>query len=198
VELHELLAARRMVRSFDGSSIDEQQLADLCAQSLWAPTAGNAAGVRMHIVGRERVGDYFKVATDEEWRRSARRAPGLQRASAVVLVTSKRTAYLDRYGEEDKRSSGLSDENSWPVPYWHTDAAMATMALLLLVEEAGLAATLWGNFRHEEKVLQWARVDGEDLFASVLLGRGDGNDVASASLERDVPPRTARVTRVEP
>jgi hypothetical protein len=187
-----------MVRSFDGSNVDEQQLADLCAQSLWAPTAGNTAGVRMHIVAHETVGDYFKVATDEEWRHSARRAPGLQRASAVVLVTSKRSAYLERYGEEDKQSSGLSDEHSWPVPYWHTDAAMATMALLLLLEESGLAATLWGNFRHEHEVLQWAQIDGEDLFASVLLGHGDGNDVASASLERDVPPRSSRVTRVEP
>jgi hypothetical protein len=151
----------------------------------------------MHIVGHALVGDYFEVATDEEWRHSARRAPGLQRASAVVLVTSKRSAYLDRYGEDDKVSSGLSDENSWPVPYWHTDAAMATMALLLLLEERGLAATLWGNFRREQEILEWARIDGEDLFASVLLGRADGNDVASASLERDVPPRSSRVSQVE-
>jgi hypothetical protein len=187
-----------MVRSFDGTSIDERQLDDLCAQSLWAPTAGNAAGVRMHVVSHALVGDYFHVATDEEWRKSARRAPGLQRASAVVLVTSMRSAYLDRYGEDDKRSSGLSDENSWPVPYWHTDAAMATMALLLLLEERGLAATLWGNFRREVEILRWANIEGEDLFASVLLGHADGNDIASASLERDVPTRSSRVTRVEP
>lgn len=187
-----------MVRSFDGAGVDENQLGDLCAQSLWAPTAGNAAGVRMHIVGHALVGDYFEVATDEEWRHSARRAPGLQRAGAVVLVTSKRSAYLDRYGEDDKSSSGLSDERSWPVPYWHTDAAMATMALLLLLEERGLAATLWGNFRREQEILEWAHIDGEDLFASVLLGHADGNDVASASLERDVPARSSRVKQVEP
>jgi nitroreductase len=186
-----------MVRSFDGSNVDESELEELCAQSLWAPTAGNAAGVRMHIVGHTLVGDYFNVATDSEWRDGARRAPGLQRASAVVLVTSNRSAYLDSYGEQDKLASGLNDERSWAVPYWHTDAAMATMALLLLLEERGLAATLWGNFRHEPEILQWARIEGEDLFATVLLGRADGNDVTSASLERDVPPRSSRVTRVE-
>lgn len=185
-----------MVRSFDGSPVDEDELGELCAQSLWAPTAGNAAGVRMHTIGFDLVAAYFKVATDEGWRRSARRAPGLQRAGAVVLVTSKRSAYLERYGEEDKASSGLSEEQSWPVPYWHTDAAMATMALLLLLEERGLAATLWGNFRHEQEVLTWAHIEGEDLFATVLLGRSDGNDVTSASLEREVPPRSSRVTRV--
>lgn len=187
-----------MVRSFDATPVDEGELEDLCAQSLWAPTAGNAAGVRMHVVGPTFVRAYFEVATDEAWRTSARRAPGLQRAGAVVLVTSNRSAYLDRYGEDDKVMSGLNDERSWTVPYWHTDAAMATMALLLLLEERGLAATLWGNFRHEEQILAWANIDGEDLFASVLLGHPDGNDVASASLERDVLPRSRRVTRVVP
>ena len=47
--------------------------------------------------------------------------------------------YLARYGETDKTGSGLDRADGWPVPYWHTDAAMATMALLLLVEESGLA-----------------------------------------------------------
>jgi nitroreductase len=186
-----------MVRSFDATPVDEDELDELCARALWAPTAGNTAGVRMHTVGHALVPSYFAVATDDVWRQRARRAAGLQRAGAVVLVTSKRSAYLERYGEDDKSSSGLSDENSWPIPYWHTDAAMATMALLLLLEERGLAATLWGNFRHEREILEWAHIEGEDLFASVLLGHGDGNDVTSASLDRDVPTRTARVTRVQ-
>jgi hypothetical protein len=65
-------------------------------------------------------------------------------------VTSRRGEYVARYAEADKRSSGLDDESNWPIPYWHTDAAMATMALLLLlIEESGWQAALWGNFRHE-------------------------------------------------
>ncbi len=187
-----------MVRSFDGTRVDEVELEELCAQALWAPTAGNAAGGRRpggaHPAGR----GYCEGAPAEAGRAGAPRAPGLQRAGAVVLVTSLRSAYLDRYAEDDKVTSGLNDERSWPVPYWHTDAAMATMALLLLLEERRLAATLWGNFRHEDEVLAWAHIKGEDLFASVLLGHPDGNDVASASLDRDVPPRPERVTRVVP
>jgi hypothetical protein len=75
---------------------------------------------------------------------------------------------------------------------------MATMALLLLLEESGWQATLWGNFRHETEILRWARIDDEDLFATVLIGRADGNDVRSPSLTRDVPPRASRVRPVEP
>ena len=187
-----------MVRSFDGTPVDPAWLAELCAHALWAPTAGNSAGVRFHTVGPEHVAGYFAVATDEAWRDTARRAAGLSRAGAVVLVTSLRSAYVDRYAEADKRDSGLDDESNWPIPYWHTDAAMATMALLLLVEESGWQAALWGNFRHEEEILRWAHVEGEDLFATVLIGRADGNDVASSSLSRIVPSREARVRAVEP
>jgi nitroreductase len=198
VELRDLLAQRRMVRSFDGTPVDGEWLAELCAQALWAPTAGNSAGVRFHTVGPELIGEYFDVATDEEWRARARRADGLRRAGAVVLVTSRRGEYVARYAEADKRDSGLDDESNWPIPYWHTDAAMATMALLLLIEESGWQAALWGNFRHEHEILRWARIDDEDLFATVLIGKADGNDVSSSSLAREVPSRESRVRAVEP
>ena len=187
-----------MTRSFDGTPVDESWLDEICAQALWAPTAGNSAGVRLYTLGAQFVAAYFEHATDEAWRQRSRRFEGLLRAGAVVLVTTRAQDYLARYGEADKAQSGLSERSDWPVPYWHTDAAMATMALLLLLEEAGLAATIWGSFRHEDDVLRWARVLDEELFASVLIGRDDGNDVASASLQRDVPTRQARVSRVTP
>ncbi|HUY43670.1 MAG TPA: nitroreductase family protein [Acidimicrobiales bacterium] len=198
MDLAKLLAQRRMTRSFDGSEVDPAWLEERCAEALWAPTAGNSAGVRMHVIAQNDVASYFHYATDEGWRSGARRAPGLMRAGAVVLVTAQPALYLERYAESDKGDSSLTQLESWPLPYWHTDAAMATMALLLLLEEAGLAATIWGSFRHEADVLGWARVLDEQLFASVLIGRDDGNDVASASLQRDVPTRRARVSRVTP
>jgi hypothetical protein len=57
---------------------------------------------------------------------------------------------------------------------------------------------MWGNFRHEEEIARWARIEDEDLFATVLIGRADGNDVVSSSLARDVPSRESRVGIVEP
>jgi nitroreductase len=198
VELASLLAQRRMVRSFDGTPVDLEWLDGLCATALWAPSAGNSAGVRMHTIGHELLPQYFDVATDEEWRSGARRAGGLRRAGAAVLVTTRPQDYLARYSEPDKSSSGLGDEQAWPLPYWHTDAAMATMALLLLIEEDGLQATLWGNFRHEADVLDWASIEHEALFGAVLVGRGDGNDPPSRSLQRSVPTRAQRVRRVAP
>lgn len=185
-----------MVRSFDGTPVDPDWLDDVAAQALWAPTAGNAAGVRMHTVPAALIGAYLGVATDPEWRDRSRRSAGLARAGGAVIVTSRPQDYLARYGEPDKASSGLDRRDAWEVPYWHADAAMATMALLLLVEEAGLSATLWGNFRHAPAVLAWIGAPDEELFASVLIGTADGADPPSASLARPVPRRAARVRRV--
>ncbi len=97
-----------MVRSFDATPVSEVWLDGLCADALWAPTAGNTAGVRMHTLGAELVGPYFAVATDETWRNTARRAEGLQRCGGIVLVTSSPSAYLARYAESDKSSDGVA------------------------------------------------------------------------------------------
>jgi hypothetical protein len=187
-----------MSRSFDGTPVDEVWLDEACSESLWAPTAGNSAGVRLYTLGAESLEAYFEHATDSEWRSNSRRAPGLMRAGAVVLVTTRPQDYTSRYEEPDKADSGLGDKSSWPVPYWYTDAAMAAMALLLLVEEAGWQATIWGNFRNSEAVLRWAGIDNEELCCSLLIGRGDGRDVTSSSLARDIPSRQQRVRRLHP
>ena len=152
----------------------------------------------MTTIAPEHVAQYFEVATDASWRATSPRFEGLSRAGAVVIVTSRPQDYTARYGESDKGSSGLADRDAWTVPYWHTDAAMATMALLLLVQERGLGASLWGNFRHDDDVLAWARITDEVLFGSVLVGVPDGQDHASASLARDVISRGQRVRRVGP
>ena len=184
-----------MTRSFSGAALDHDLLDDLCASALWAPTAGNSAGVRMTTTTGEGVARFLETATDPEWRATSPRATGISRAGGVVVVTSRPQDYLTRYGEPDKRGAGLDEESGWAVPYWHTDAAMATMALLLLVEERGLGAVLWGNFRHESEVLELIGAPDERVFAHVLIGHPDEHDERSTSLSRPTPPRQDRVRR---
>ena len=186
-----------MTRSFLPVAVDQDLLDELCAEALRAPTAGNSAGVRMTTVAHHQVEGYFAVATDAAWRETSARFAGLSRCGAVVIVTARPQDYLARYADDDKAASGLERLDAWRVPYWLTDAAMATMALLLLLEERGLGATLWGNFRHEDEVLSWAGAAEETLFATVLVGVPDGTGHPSSSLVRDVPPRRDRVRHVD-
>lgn len=185
-----------MTRSFLDAPVDQDVLDRLCAEALRAPTAGHSVGVRMTTLAGDHVAQYFECATDPHWRASSARFEGLARAGAAVLVTSRPQDYFARYGEPDKAASGLADPDAWVVPYWHTDAAMATMALLLLLEEREFGAVLWGNFRHDARVLEWAGLADEMLFASVLVGVPDPQDRPSNSVSRPVPPRAARVRRV--
>ncbi len=195
MDLPTLLTDRRMTRSFTGDPVDLDALARSCALALRAPTAGNCGGVRMTIVGSESIADYVERATDAEWRAASRRVAGLARAGALVVVTSRPADYAARYAEPDKAASGLADPTAWPVPYWHGDAGMATMALLLLVQDAGLGTALWGNFRHDARVLEWLGAPEESLFATVFVGHPDRLDPPSSSLRRAVPAPAERVRR---
>ena len=117
-------------------------------------------------------------------------------AGGVVVIVCEPGAYTRRYAEEDKAASGLDDRNAWPVPYWHADAAFATMALLLLVEEEGLSACFLGAFRRHHEVLALVGApDGFELFGAVLVGRAAATQPRSASLERPGPSRAERVVR---
>lgn len=185
-----------MVRSFDGTAIDLDWLEQTCATALLAPSAGHSAGVRMTVAGRDRIGEYLDLATDSTWRERAERLEGWSGAGALVLVSVQVGDYLARYAEADKAGSGLDKRDAWPLPYWHTDAAMATMSLLLLIEESEFAAGIWGAFRHAEDVARWAGLDDEELFATIFVGRPDGRDRRSRSLDRPVPRRADRVRRM--
>lgn len=193
MSLEQLLRQRRMCRSFTGTPVALSVLRPLAETALRSPTAGNSAGVRITLLGQQRLEEYFAVATDASWRATSRRWPQLSRAGAVALVTSRPDDYAERYAAPDKARSGLDVLENWPVPYWHTDAAMATMSFLLLLEEHGLGATMWGNFRHEADVAAMAGLNNESLFAAVLIGEKEGNDLRSASLDRSVPSRAERV-----
>ena len=89
----------------------------------------------------------------------------------MILPLASREAYLTRYSEPDKISTGLADPTRWPVPYWQIDTAFATMLLLLAVEDEGLGALFFGVFRNGEKLLAHLDVPGGyDLIGAVALG----------------------------
>ena len=67
----------------------------------------------------------------------------MQTAPVVVIPCSSKAAYLSRYAEDDK---GWTDEDEarWPVPFWHMDAAMASLLILLTAVDEGLGACFFG------------------------------------------------------
>lgn len=187
-----------MVRSFSDEGVDPGVVDQLLEAALRSPTAGNTGGTAwLVLAGPAQTARYWEAATDEEWRRSARRWPGLERAPVILLAYTSPAAYLARYAEADKVSAGLGgSEESWPVPYWVGDAAFGVMVVLLGAVDAGLGACFLGVFRGEEELARSLGVpDGWRQFGAVVLGHPDGLDHRSTSLDRPGPLRAERIHR---
>jgi nitroreductase len=192
MELTEAIRRRRMVRSFAADPIDRDVVDGILRAALRAPSAGNTRGVAWLVLEGAETAAYWEHATDEAWRAAYERYPGMSRAPVVALSLCSPTAYVERYGEPDKVTSGLGPadaggggEAAWPVPYWWGDAAFSTMLVLLGATAAGLGAAFLGAFRGEAALLEDLGVPGGwRLFGAVLLGRPDGHDRPSPSLGR--------------
>jgi nitroreductase len=197
MELHDAIRRRAMVRSFSPESVHQTAVDRILGAALRSPTAGNTGGTAWVVLeGPAQTAVYFDTTTDEAWRADyAQWNEGLRRAPVVLLAYSSPEAYVVRYREPDKSSSGLGvGPEAWPVPYWYGDSAFGVMAVLLAAVDAGLGACILGSFRGEAELASTLGVpQGWRLFCAVVLGHPDGKDHRSRSLDR---PRATRGERV--
>jgi nitroreductase len=170
MEFAELIHSRRMVRAFDTRPVEPEVLERVLDAARRAPSAGNAQGWVFVVLEGDDTRKFWDVTLPEE-RRESFRWQHLLDAPVVILPLASREAYLARYSEPDKISTGLADPTRWPVPYWQIDTAFATMLLLLAVEDEGLGALFFGVFRNGEKLLAELDVPGGyELIGAVALG----------------------------
>ena len=143
MEFAEVVRRRRMVRDYDPDRPVPAEVRErLLAHAIRAPSAGFSQGWEFLVLETPDERDRFWAATTEEspddgWLTRMRRAP------LLVVPFSSKAAYLERYAEPDK---GWTDRNEarWPVPYWHVDAGMAALLMLLTAVDEGLGACFFG------------------------------------------------------
>jgi nitroreductase len=161
-----------MTRAFTGDPVAPELVDELCELARRAPSAGHSQGVSLLVLDRPEATARYWDATLREPRRSTFRWPGLLAAPVLVVVAVRPETYVERYGEDDKASTGLgAGAEAWPVPYWWVDAGAAIEHLLLGAAAAGLGACLFGLFDHEPAVVEAFSVpDGVRLVGTVALG----------------------------
>src|SRR3954454_14473702 len=143
MEFRDVVRARRMFRDYDPSRpVPDGVRERLLEHAIRAPSAGFSQGWAFLVLESPADRDRFWTSTSDGsapdgWLTRMRRAP------LLVVPLSNRDAYLDRYAEPDK---GWTDraEDRWPVPYWHIDAGMASLLMLLTVVYSGLGACFFG------------------------------------------------------
>lgn len=145
VELEDVVRRRRMVRRYCDEPVDRAAVDRLLRNAVRAPSAGFSQGWAFLVLDRPADVDRFwsattppaRAAEPDGWLRGMRAAP------VVIVPLSSKSAYVERYAETDK---GWTDrqENRWPVPYWHVDAGMAALLVLLTATDEGLGACFFG------------------------------------------------------
>jgi nitroreductase len=90
----------------------------------------------------------------------------------LLLPLADPGAYVERYAEPDKRTTGLGEgAEAWPVPYWTVDTAFAIMTLLLAAEAQGLGALFFGIFRGEAEMRTALGIPADlELLGAVAIG----------------------------
>ncbi|MBB6628313.1 nitroreductase family protein [Nocardioides sp. KIGAM211] len=145
MEFQDVVRRRRMIRNYADRPVDPQVVERAIANATHAPSAGFSQGWAFVVLDTPAdVRRWWQVTTDpaaledpDDWLR------GMMRAPVVVVPCSSKAAYLARYAEADK---GWEDraEARWPMPFWHMDAAMASLLILQTAVDEGLGSCFFG------------------------------------------------------
>jgi nitroreductase len=145
MEFQEVVRRRRMVRNYAEEPVDPAVVDRMLDNATHAPSAGFSQGwAFLRLDTPDDVQRFWRATTDpgdldqpDSW------LTGMMRAPVVIVPCSNKSAYLSRYAEADKGWTD-QDEARWPVPFWHMDAAMASLLILQTAVDAGLGACFFG------------------------------------------------------
>ena len=171
MEFAEVVRRRRMVRNYTDDPVDPAVVDRALANAVRAPSAGFSQGWgflvldTLHDVRRYWTATADDLDQPDEWLR------GMMRAPVVIVPCSSKAAYLGRYAEPDKGWTDR-DEARWPVPFWHMDAAMASLLILQTAVDEGLGACFFGIPPDNESAVraEFAIPDAFDPVGAITLG----------------------------
>jgi len=188
VEFEQVVRSRRMVRNYLPDPVEPAIIDGLLELATKGPSAGNTWGTHFVVLEGAQVARYWDLTLEPE-KRETFPWPGLLHAPVIVLPCGDVAAYVTRYGEPDKRRTGLGDgADAWSIPYWHVDTAMATMTLLHAATDAGLGALFFGVFDHEPVVCDALGIPATVRpIGAVAIGWPSDTDRMSKSARRGRP-----------
>jgi|TARA_B100001094_G_scaffold213052_1_gene207120 nitroreductase len=175
-----------MVRDFTNQPLLPEQARSLIKLARLAPRAGNTEGVRYSLLEDENVTAYWDITLSGN-KREIFPWPGLLNAPTLIIVWVSPESYVQRYGENDKKSTGLGKgESEWTTPYWWVDGGMAAMSILLAAESQNLGSLFFGIFDHEARVKSEYGIPEEyKAIGTIALGHPAKQQRPSKSTKRD-------------
>jgi nitroreductase len=152
VEFRDILARRRMHRSFLPDPIAREKLERIGASIRRAPSGGFSQGQSVVVVTEEQTRRRIAGAMEEDLYVAKGWPAFMSTAPAHVVVCASEARYHERYRKPDKLAESGGVEIHWPVPYWYVDAGAAMMLVLLAAIDEGLAAAFTGHPEQEHRL----------------------------------------------
>lgn len=185
MEFADVVRSRRMVRSFTTTPVPPEVLQRVLLLASKVPAAGNTQGLDLVVLEGEQTRRYWDASLPPE-RRDAFPWPGLLNAPVLIIPVGNSQAYVERYGENDKKKTGLgNDEGDWSVPYWYVDTAFSAMIALLASVDEGLGALFFGQFEHEPAIKKALGIPADRRpVGTIALGYPNDDQRPSLSSQR--------------
>lgn len=160
-----------MTRAFSPRGVEPELLNQIVDLASRAPSAGKTQGWHLLVIEHERVAEFWNTTFPLE-RRLEFRWPQLFDAPVIAIAFADPDAYVRRYGEADKTSTGLgAGVTAWATPYWTVDTSFAVMTLLLAAEDSGLGALFFGVFNGADDLRRTFGVPEQlQLIGAIALG----------------------------
>ena len=143
MQFQDVVDRRRMVRSYDERPVDPAIIDRALRNAVRAPNAGFSQGWAFLVLDTPADVARWWRATADDVEHPDTWLAGMMRAPVVIVPCSSKAAYVERYAEPDKGWTDR-DEARWPMPFWHMDAAMASLLILQTAVDEGLGACFFG------------------------------------------------------
>jgi len=185
MEFQDVVDRRRMIRNYAELPVDPAIVDRALRNATHAPSAGFSQGWGFLVLDTpDHVRRWWATTTDsleepDAW------LTGMMRAPVVIVPCSSKAAYLRRYAEKDKGRTDLSEDH-WPMPYWHMDAAMASLLILQTVVDEGLGACFFGIPVEKVEAVraEFSIADDFEPIGVITLGHRVGSTGAAGSPAR--------------
>ena len=152
MEFRDVLAERRMHRSFLPDPVPREVLERIARSIRRAPSGGFSQGQSVVVVTEEQARRRIAEAMEEEFYVEKGWPPFMSTAPAHFVLSASEARYHERYRKPDKLAESGGVEIHWPVPYWYVDAGAALMLVLLAAIDEGLAAAFTGHPEQERRL----------------------------------------------
>jgi nitroreductase len=150
MDFTDVVRRRRMVRRFTDEPVPREVVERIVEAAQHAPSAGFSQGVSFVVVTDAALRCQVAELADEAEYVSGGFDPFVSQAPVQIIICTSEKVYKDRYREPDKKPDPDAEEMEWPVPYWHTDAGMALVLILLAAVDNGLAGAFVGVWKQRE------------------------------------------------